>query len=82
MSKTGRENYRRGIKSPERYIYVDAERRDPPDLRKLSRAVIAIALREAEMEAEALAVLKYARGSDVDEQPEAAVEDPGTEAAQ
>lgn len=63
MSKTGREHYRRGVRSPERYIYVDAERRETPDLRKLSRAVIAIALREAEMEAEALAVLKFARES-------------------
>lgn len=64
MSKTGREHYGRGVRSPERYIYVDAERRETPDLRKLSRAVIAIALREAEMEAEALAVLKFARQAD------------------
>lgn len=62
MSRT----YRRGpegMKSPERYIYVDAERRDPPDLHKLSRAVIAIALREAQLEADALSSLVSAQES-------------------
>nr|WP_090344902.1 hypothetical protein [Mycolicibacterium malmesburyense]CRL76774.1 hypothetical protein CPGR_04086 [Mycolicibacterium malmesburyense] len=56
MSKTGRTNYRRGARGSrkgERYITVRGERRDPPDLRKLSRAVIAMALRDAEAEAEA-----------------------------
>lgn len=56
MSKTGRTNHRRGSRGapkPERHITVHSIRRDPPDLRKLSRAVIAMALRDAEQEAEA-----------------------------
>lgn len=56
MSKTGRTNYRRGSRGtpkPERHITVKSIPRDPPDLRKLSRAVIAMALRDAEAEAEA-----------------------------
>jgi hypothetical protein len=55
MSKTGRTNHRRGLRGtpkPERVITVRSVRRDPPDLRKLSRAVIAMALREAEADAE------------------------------
>lgn len=53
MSKTGRINHRRGTRGrpkAERHITVRSVRREPPDLRKLSRAVIAIALREAELE--------------------------------
>jgi hypothetical protein len=60
MSKTGRTNYRRGSRGtpkPERQITVRSIRRDPPDLRKLSRAVIAMALREAEADAEARAAI-------------------------
>lgn len=56
MSKTGRPNHRRGSRgtpTAERHITVRSVRRDPPDLRKLSRAVIAMALREAEAAAEA-----------------------------
>lgn len=56
MSKTGRTNYRRGSRGTpkaERQITVRSVRRDPPDLRKLSRAVIAMALRDAEAQAEA-----------------------------
>lgn len=55
MSKTGRLNYRRGSRGTpkaERHIVVRSVRRDEPDLRKLSRAVIAIALRDAEAQAE------------------------------
>mgnify|MGYP001618420907 CR=1 FL=1 len=58
MSKTGRINHRRGDRGrpkAERHISIRSVRRDPPDLRKLSRAVIAIALREAELDAEAKA---------------------------
>lgn len=58
MSKTGEINYRRGERNFERHITVRSVDRDPPDLRKLSRAVIAIALRDAEAQAEALAALK------------------------
>jgi hypothetical protein len=56
MSKTGRTNYRRGSRGTpkaERHITVRSVRRDPPDLRRLSRAVIAMALRDAEAQAEA-----------------------------
>lgn len=55
MSKTGRINHRRGTRGrpkAERHITVRSVRRDPPDLHKLSRAVIAIALRQVELEAE------------------------------
>lgn len=55
MSKTGRINHRRGLRGrpkAERHITVRTVRKEPPDLRKLSRAVIAIALRETELEAE------------------------------
>ncbi|GFG50172.1 hypothetical protein CQY20_28425 [Mycolicibacterium agri] len=58
MSKTGRPNYRRGSRGSRkahRHITVRSVRREPPDLRKLSRAVIAMAMREAEAEAEAKA---------------------------
>jgi hypothetical protein len=37
---------------PERHITVRAIRRDPPDLRKLSRAIIALAMAQTEAEAE------------------------------
>ena len=70
MSKTRRINYRRGErgepKNFERYITVRSERRDPADLRKLSRAVITIALRDAEAQASALAALKGSVDSPVD----------------
>jgi len=55
MSKTGRTNHRRGSRGTpksERQITVRSVRRDPPDLRKLSRAVIAMALRDAEAQAD------------------------------
>ncbi|RIS58106.1 hypothetical protein [Mycobacteroides abscessus] len=58
MSKTNRPNYRRADREDrshrhhrqDRRIVVRGVRRDPPDLRKLSRAVIALAM--AEMDAE------------------------------
>jgi hypothetical protein len=55
MSKTGKQNYRRGsrgIPKAERIVTVRSVRRDPPDLGKLSRAVVAMALRDAEAQAE------------------------------
>jgi hypothetical protein len=61
MSKTGRPNPRRGrrgTRKAERRIVVRAIRRNPPDLRKLSRAVIAIAMREAEADADARDAMK------------------------
>ncbi|UGT62875.1 hypothetical protein [Nocardia asteroides] len=59
MSKTGRTNHRRadreakrrrGSTGAERRITVRSETRTPPDLYKLSRAVIAIAMADAEAE--------------------------------
>jgi hypothetical protein len=41
--------------SSERRIRVRAVRRDPPDLKKLSRALIALAMAQAQAEAEAQA---------------------------
>lgn len=67
MSKTGRPNHRRGSRGrrkAERHITVRSVRREPPDLRKLSRAVIAMAMREAEADAEAKAALKDAELSE------------------
>lgn len=69
MSKTGRSNQRRGSRGrrkAERHITVRSVRREPPDLRKLSRAVIAMAMREAEADAEAKAAMA---GKEADEQP-------------
>lgn len=43
----------RGGRARQRNISVRAVRRDPPDLRKLSRAVIALAMAQAEAEAQA-----------------------------
>lgn len=55
MSRTNRSNHKgsRGNGRQERHISVRGVRRDLPDLRKLSRAVIALALAEAEAEAQA-----------------------------
>ncbi|WP_280442606.1 hypothetical protein [Nocardia brasiliensis] len=56
MSKTGRYNPRRAAKgrnqpsAAEHRITIRSEQRTPPDLHKLSRAVIAIALAETESE--------------------------------
>ena len=51
MSK-GRSKSRRSGSGRERRISVRAVRRDPPDLKKLSRALIALALAQAEKEAQ------------------------------
>jgi hypothetical protein len=44
---------RRGGGTPERRISVRAVRRDPPDLKKLSQALISLAIAQAEAEAQA-----------------------------
>lgn len=75
MSKTGRTNHRRGVRGrpkAERHITIRSVRRDPPDLRKLSRAVIALALREAELDAEAQAAVSDAAETTPAEKPEVA----------
>lgn len=67
MSKTGKPNYRRGSRGTpkvERHITVRSVRRDPPDLRKLSRAVIAMALRDAEAQADARDAMKHGTSAD------------------
>ncbi|MDQ1743467.1 MAG: hypothetical protein QOE23_1806 [Pseudonocardiales bacterium] len=55
MSKTYKDSQRSNAtrKGRERHISVRAVRRDPPDLRKLSRALITLAMAEAEAAAEA-----------------------------
>lgn len=61
MSKTGRLNHRRGSRGTpkaERHIVVRSIRRDQPDLRKLSRAVIAMKIRDAEAQAEVRDAMK------------------------
>ncbi|SHQ95840.1 Uncharacterised protein [Mycobacteroides abscessus subsp. abscessus] len=78
MSKTNRPNYRRADREDrsrrssrrDRRIVVRGVRRDPPDLRKLSRAVIALAM--AEMEAENTPVTEDALPGEqnVTEQPD------------
>jgi hypothetical protein len=45
-----------------RQISVRAVRRNPPDLKKLSRALIALALEQAQAEAEAEADHRQAKG--------------------
>lgn len=70
MSKTGRTNYRRGARGTpkaERHIVVRSIRRDPPDLRNLSRAVIATALRDAEAQAEIRDAMHHGSGPEAEE---------------
>lgn len=55
MSKTTR-NRRTNNGRSERHISIRAIRRDPPDLRKLSRAVITLAMAEAEAAKQAQAI--------------------------
>jgi len=56
MSKTGRYNPRRPVKGrnqphmAEHHVTVRSVRRDPPDLQKLSRAVIAMGLADVQAE--------------------------------
>lgn len=76
MSKTGRTNYRRGARGTpksDRQIVVRGVRRDQPDLRKLSRAVIAMAMREAELQADIDQALTGTHGdkSTPEEKPDA-----------
>ncbi len=63
---TRRKKY--GSSSSERHISLRAVRRDPPDLKKLSRALITLAL--AEVEAEAQNQNENQRGEAKGERPE------------
>jgi hypothetical protein len=51
MSRTHKDS--KHLSTRERHLSVRAIRRDPPDLRKLSRALIQLAMAEAAAEAEA-----------------------------
>jgi hypothetical protein len=53
MSRTHKDSKKTTGRGRQRHISVRAVRRDPPDLRKLSRALIAIAMAEAEAEKQA-----------------------------
>jgi hypothetical protein len=55
----------RGRRTSQRRISVRGVRRDPPDLRKLSRAVITLALAEAEAERDAQAHAQAANESNL-----------------
>ena len=50
---TGRKRTAKGGGKPERRLRVRAERRESPDLKKLSQALIALATAQLEAEAEA-----------------------------
>jgi len=52
MSKRRRDT-EKGARREERRFTVRSVRRDPPDIRKLSRALISLAMAEAEREAQA-----------------------------
>lgn len=52
MSRTRKDSPAGKGGARERHITVRAVRRDPPDLRKLSRALIQLAMAQAEAEAE------------------------------
>ena len=52
MSRTYKDSRKRGYTKPRR-ISVRGARRNPPDLQKLSRALIQLALDQAEVEAAA-----------------------------
>jgi hypothetical protein len=56
MSRTRKDGRRRGGR--DRHISVRAVRRDPPDLRRLSRALIQLAITQAAAEAAAEAQAK------------------------
>lgn len=77
MSKTGRENHRRTdtrrrrSPRPDRHVTVRSVPKTPPDLRKLSRAVIALAMAEAEAENDARADGAASAAADADGNREA-----------
>lgn len=80
MSKTYKDSpkARAARKGRERHISVRAVRRDPPDLRKLSRALITLAMAEAEAAAEAEA--QAAAGLQAAKQRSAAASEPNGDA--
>ena len=63
-------NKKRKTLAEGRQIRVRSVRRDPPDLRKLSRALIALAMAQAQTEADAQAEHQHAKAKE--EPPRAA----------
>ncbi|MFR9772422.1 hypothetical protein [Nocardia sp. SC052] len=83
MAKTNRPNYRRQAQGKQRRtrrhgeITVRSVKRTPPDLRKLSRAVIALAMAEARAHEEAteLSVAEQSPASNEAASPEVSHDD-------
>ena len=63
-------NKKRKTPAGDRQIRVRGVRRDPPDIKKLSRALIALALAQAQAEADAQAT--HERKRDEEDRPRAA----------
>jgi hypothetical protein len=61
-----RRNNKNGQRREERRITIRGVRRDPPDIRKLSKALISLAMAEAERQAQA----EHATKSTVTSDPE------------
>jgi len=72
MSRTYKDSKKANGNSRERHISVRAVRRDPPDLRKLSRAIIQLAMEQAAAEAAAEAEANTKRTSNEPPASEAA----------
>lgn len=70
MSKTTRR--RNGGRGRDRHISVRGVRRDPPDLRKLSRALIALAVAQAEADAQSQGTTKPGSDRESSDEPKAA----------
>ena len=69
MSRTRKDSPKGGGR--ERHISVRAVRRDPPDLKKLSRALIQLAMAQAEAEAQAQQHSKNIANGEQDKWPAA-----------
>lgn len=65
-SPQSKQNRDRGGRRRKRHISVRAVRRDPPDFRRLSRAVIDLAMAEAEAEAQATNTQQAAKSGNAD----------------
>ncbi len=73
MSRTHKDS--KNYKGRDRHISVRAVRRNPPDLRKLSRALIELAMAEAAAEAEAQAETEVSNQPVVPTAPDEAPDD-------
>lgn len=63
MSRTYKDSQKTGSRRGERHISVRAVPRDQPDLRKLSRALIQLAMAQAESDAQAQAAKRERKGT-------------------